>query len=121
MIGSLLAIGCKRHSPDFPVLSRPQTLVQLCDSTTLIELGTAYRDMNRSENDKEKLATLILEDSVGNLFTPASEADAMLIIQENIARDFKHGNIVKLNGWILSTTEARQCALFSFKNLKHAR
>ena len=34
-------------------------------------------------------------------------------IKRRVQHDFEQGNIVQVEGWILSVTEARQCALFS--------
>jgi len=34
-------------------------------------------------------------------------------VNEQVQLDFARGRTVMLNGWVLSVTEARQCALFS--------
>ena len=34
-------------------------------------------------------------------------------LKKGIKNDFEIGNTVMIDGWILSVTEARQCALFS--------
>jgi len=39
-------------------------------------------------------------------------------LEESIKNDFETGNTVIVDGWILSRTEARQCALLSTINPK---
>ena len=35
------------------------------------------------------------------------------LLNQKIQQDFEAGRTVVVNGWVLSQTEARQCALFS--------
>lgn len=82
-------------------LSQPEILSRICDVKTLKDIGNSYRKKIPAENNKNQLQNLLLKD------TTVKE------IQNNINRDFEAGRIIKINGWILSVTEARQCALFS--------
>lgn len=82
-------------------LSQPEILSRICDAKTLKDIGNSYRKKIPAENNKNQLQNLLLKD------TTVKE------IQNNINRDFEAGRIIKINGWILSVTEARQCALFS--------
>jgi hypothetical protein len=78
------------------------------------EIGDAYRDLNSRENDADRLASLIradLPEGVATNQSPGSKLYAAL--DRQIRSDFKHGRTVELRGWILSVTEARQCALYS--------
>jgi hypothetical protein len=40
-------------------------------------------------------------------------ANLATTLDQQIKNDFITGNMVMVDGWILSVTEARQCALFS--------
>ena len=87
------------------------------DLKTLKEIGTAYRGQTASETDADKLATLLLTDSSGK--PVSSESDHSFVqslMRKNIEHDFETGNIVIVKGWILSVTEARQCALLFVNN-----
>ena len=76
-----------------------------------------YRTQTTSETDADKLATLLLTDSAGNPVSSASDHSFIqnLMIRK-IDRDFETGNIVIVKGWVLSVTEARQCALLFLNN-----
>jgi hypothetical protein len=61
--------------------------------------------------------TLIMDDIHQNLGSDekiSSEWDELpLSPEEQIRKDYEEGNIVVAGGWILSRTEAMQCALFN--------
>ena len=80
-------------------LETPDFLSHICDAGTLRQLGAAYRTQTPAEASQSRLIQL-LQSGVG---------------PETIKADYDKGNIVTLNGWVLSVTEARQCALFSFE------
>jgi hypothetical protein len=107
----------RRHPVSYDILGKPEELAQICDLKTLKEIGMAYRGQTASETDADKLATLLLTDSSGN--PVSSESDHSFIqnlMRKKIEHDFETGNIVILEGWILSITEARQCALLFVNN-----
>jgi hypothetical protein len=111
-------ISCgSRHPVSYDILGKPEALARICDLKTLKEIGMAYSRQTASETDADKLAALLLTDSAGK---PASTASGNSYIQnllsEKINHDFETGNIVIVNEWILSVTEARQCALLFVNN-----
>lgn len=112
----ITGISC-RHPVFYDILGKPEGLAKICDLKTLREIGMAYRLQTASERDADKVAALLLADSAGK---PVSSASDNLFIQtlisEKINQDFERGNIVIVKGWILSITEARQCALLSVNN-----
>lgn len=91
----------------------PPVLSQFCDQETIKKIGQEYRNSFPAENSKEQLTSLILN----KVKTPESGSseisvnDVLLKIQSE--KDFKEEKLVILKGWVLSQTEARQCALFS--------
>lgn len=94
-------------------LMHPLVLSHFCDEETIRKIGTAYRTIVPSENSKEKLSSLLLSEAhktglgiSGNTFDDSQFN--MLAVE-----DFKSQNLLILNGWVLSQTEARQCALLS--------
>jgi hypothetical protein len=97
--------------------ARPRVLSQLCDSETIKHLGDAYLQLNPPERDKKRL--------MKKLFGRAINVDTLRdrdipVIEERlenfIKNDFSNGATVILKGWILSFTEARQCALYTMLN-----
>lgn len=110
-------ISCnQRHPVSYDILGKPEELAQICDLKTLKEIGMAYQNQTASEMDADKLATLLLTDSAGK---PVSSTDLTFIqtlISKKIEHDFETGNIFIVKGWILSVTEARQCALLFVNN-----
>lgn len=94
-------------------LGQPAFLSKICDAKTLREIGTAYIEQFPSEKKEKQLVNLLLTDNTGK---PSQTTDLSLInslLDQKIKENFKAENIVVIDGWILSTTEARQCALFS--------
>ena len=111
-------ISCnERHQASYNILGKPEALAQICDLQTLRDIGMVYRTQTTSETDADKLATLLLTDSAGNPVSSASDHSFIqnLMIRK-IDRDFEAGNIVIVKGWVLSVTEARQCALLFLNN-----
>jgi hypothetical protein len=95
-------------------LIHPVVLMRFCDEATVRKIGQEYRNSFPSENSKDQLTSLILTEVKVPLSgqTENDVNEAALKIQGE--KDFKKGQLVILKGWVLSRTEARQCALLSF-------
>src|ERR1700753_1915214 len=90
--------GCgRRTDPRAKALETPDFLAHVCDTATIRQLGTAYRTQTPAEANQETLIRLL---------QPGTTA-------QTIKAEYARGEIVPLQGWVLSRTEARQCALFS--------
>ncbi|HXD79145.1 MAG TPA: hypothetical protein VN616_15110 [Puia sp.] len=102
-----MAPFCRSRRND-PALSKPLFLATLCDAPTLKKIGAAYR---ASVPDESKRSTL------GDLLTAGLPDDAGLANQlgSKVRQDFAAGRIVTVDGWVLSVTEARQCAMYSLQ------
>jgi hypothetical protein len=101
-----------RHVTDHPLLV-PSVLGRLCDETTLHEIGSAYRTSARSELTMEQLTAALLTTPDGKLVPQSDERTIASLMEKKVHDDFAAQRILTLCGWIVSTTEARQCALFS--------
>jgi hypothetical protein len=83
------------------------------------ELGRRYRETVPDENDATVLARALAAGASANsagssvpcVPSGSPHADLAFMVQG----DFAAGRTVMLQGWILSVTEARQCALFSLQ------
>lgn len=94
-------------------LSQPKLLSHICDEKTLRAIGAAYKNQFSSERKKDQLADLILTDGTGKPLQSADAAFINSVVDQKIKQDFENGKTVVVMGWVLSVTEARQCALFS--------
>jgi len=93
-------------------LTQPLLLSKIWDTETIKEIGQLYKRKYPNENNERKLVKLLLDGiSTGNGSTDAA-------IAKRIKQDFETGSVVTIDGWILSTTEGRQCALYSLSNHK---
>jgi hypothetical protein len=110
----LPSLSCNSVNPSTTkILQEPNQLAHICDVQTIRDIGIAYRKQVAAESDKDQLIKLILTDNSGNSISSSDSILLKLALNEKIQADFDSGNIVKVKGWILSATEARQCAIFS--------
>ena len=84
----------------------PDSLSYIWDRETIINIGTNYRKQIPVEDNETSLVKLLSTDT-------NEDSSAIEALKKEIKNDFEHGNTVMIDGWILSVTEARQCALFS--------
>jgi hypothetical protein len=107
--------GCSgRYTLSNKAVAQPQFLAHICDAKVLREIGTAYKQHVPNEKEDRKLARLILTDANGHTIPESTDTNTLeTLLNQNIQHDFETGQTVVVNGWVLSKTEARQCALFS--------
>ena len=105
------------HSPNSVLikkLAQPQFLAHICDEKTMTEIGAAYKIQVPDEWNEQTLANLVLTDSTGHAIPESTESTKLYaLLNQTILQDFEMGRTVIVNGWVLSQTEARQCALLS--------
>ena len=89
-------------------LAKPQQLTFIWDKETMIEAGKAYQQQFPGENSERKLVKLLKEDIPEDNATSSD-------LEQKIIDNYKKDKTVLLDGWILSVTEGRQCALFALK------
>jgi len=105
-----LPVGChlSQRRKQLAVLSRPAELSQVCDTATLLSIGDRYRKEVPEEDHEDLLFELLLAEGSA---PPDSLAQ---MLHDHIRADYENNDTLILDGWVLSRTEARQCALFSF-------
>jgi hypothetical protein len=110
--------GCRsRTTPYDNILVHPALLSRLCDTQTIREIGAAYRSERPDESQEDKLKDLLLADSSGNAGLGTMDSLGMTqLLERNVRQDFASGKTIQIKGWVLSTTEARQCALYSLSH-----
>lgn len=104
-----LALGtfvAEDSGTELPQLANPKLRTILGDQRVR-SLGAGYRQLHRKEDSVNGLESLILK-SIG----PGGR-DINSALEQAVREDFAKGRTVTLSGWVLSVTEARQCALYS--------
>ena len=96
-------------------LMRQTVLSNFCDAKTIREIGDSYRAEVPSENRPEKLRELLLTDEQGRKSDAPNDDAISELLAKKVKKEFKEGKIVIEDGWVLSKTEARQCALYSLE------
>lgn len=96
-----------------PPIYYPNELGRVCDENSIREIGKKYRNLFPGENLKQKLTDLIM-----NGFSQGKGgSDRSLVhkfLDQKIYDDFLGYKTVVIEGWVISITEGRQCALYSF-------
>ena len=103
------ALGaCSDAAYEPAALARPALLAAL-GAPHVRAIGAAYRAMAPAERDARTLATRIraARPWTTRLGVPSPPVAAL------VQADFDQARTVVVDGWVLSLTEARQCALFS--------
>jgi hypothetical protein len=96
----------KFKSATTKALSHPLDLSEICDRKTLIQIGNTYMKLT-NENDKRYLKELLVQDAA------MIDNGLKISLKSKVVEDFNTGNTILVDGWLLSRTEARQCAFLS--------
>ena len=104
----------KSYSIDTLVVE-PEYLSHIMDGPSIHDLGLRYIEQIPEESSKTKLLSLLPE------VNGTMRDDIVYTIRKKIVADYRNGDTICIDGWVLSRTEARQCALFSLiKNCTRA-
>lgn len=103
----------KKKSRFYNPLITPDDLSRFCDEGAIHEIGVSYRNLFPAENEKKRLTDLLLTGDDGKITGTSDNLAVFELLDKKIQKDFKEYNLQVIKGWVISTTEARQCALFS--------
>jgi hypothetical protein len=111
----LPSTGCSSHYKlSNKAIAQPHFLAYFCDDKTIKTIGTAYKHQVPAEESAQKLARLILTDKSGHAVPETTNTQKLeALLDQKITHEFESGQTVMVNGWVLSQTEARQCALYA--------
>lgn len=98
-------------TPGGPPL-RPGFLTRLFDDAEILRLGALYRARVPAEDSVHALMRQLLGDREASRLHPGDPALEPRLA-EQVRRDFQSERVILLDGWVLSLTEARQCALMT--------
>jgi hypothetical protein len=105
---SLTSSACGRDTGDDAQALAQPALVEMLGAERAREIGRQYRASVPGENTAAALRAAI-SSSQHQTFPWIGRQS----IEETIRDDFYAGRTVVVSGWVLSETEARQCALYS--------
>ena len=91
----------------------PDELSRFCDEKEIRAIGASYRNLVPQENEKNQLSALLLASDGGKAVAATDKYAVIELLDKKVQKDFNDYNLQVINGWVISTTEARQCALFS--------
>jgi hypothetical protein len=111
--GLPVAYYLEKHNGSHNVLNKPDLLSRFCNEMELKDIGTKYRKTVPLESEKQKLKDLLLTDRSGQKIKSSDKILVEELISKKTQEDFVAYNTIIINGWVISITEARQCALFS--------
>jgi hypothetical protein len=97
-----------RHAGPPTPLNTPDLLGAICDSQTIRKIGTEYRTTATNESREDQLTNLLIAGL-------DQTKDQTQQLNSKIKSDFTAGRAVTLEGYVISVTEARQCALYSIQ------
>ena len=69
--------------------------------------------MRPDENSREKLLNAITRGMYTIQTKTSEKANQAMEIEQHVEMDFKSDKLIVIKGWVISETEARQCALLS--------
>ena len=93
------------------ILKKPETLIHICNNEELFKIGRQYLSSNPLENSKDLLIDKLLSST--NSFKKNNMESILNYILKKIEHDFKNMEFITIQGWVISITEARQCALLA--------
>ena len=102
--------SCAAGSKD-KAIAQPLFFSHIADIKTIKEAGDAYRKLMPGEDDQNILTKELL-----GAHSTTDSSFIQNLLDSRVKQDFKSGKIVMVKGWILSITEARQCALYAILN-----
>lgn len=110
-LGAVVAAGVVApacDAGDTRSLSRPDLLAAL-GPDAVRRLGRRYRESLPRERDASRLEAAIRASRPWTARLGVAHSP----IADQVREDFEAGRTVVVDGWLLSVTEARQCALYS--------
>jgi hypothetical protein len=112
VLASVTASACvSDEAVDEREVAQP-ALLGMLGTVGVRQLGVRYREMVPKENDEAALRAAISDGGRIGLRFPWTARPSLA---NQVRTDFAEGRTIIVNGWVLSTTEARQCALFSLR------
>lgn len=109
---SAIKLTHRRKTRDKP-LEQPRILGNFCSDEDIRAIGSSYRNFAPAESKKEKLIELLLTDENGKQLNSKNNSSISDWLDARTDKEFKDDKTLVMAGWVITVTEARQCALYS--------
>ncbi|HLK29884.1 MAG TPA: hypothetical protein VKT28_14995 [Puia sp.] len=108
-------LNCKSTDQELDKkLAIPLPLSQFMDENSIKAIGKSYGAARPDEYSLRFLEDQLQKNSEGKTISSNNSIkDIYTFLEKKIKDDFYSGNSMILNGWVISLTEARQCAVYS--------
>src|SRR5665213_2252683 len=109
---SLPLLKCTSADPELDKkLAIPEILSQLIDENSIKDIGKKYGSSNPNDYSEKSLEQELKKGIEGKSVTSGTPLNEIYsILDKNIQNDFESANTLVISGWVLSSTEVRQCA-----------
>lgn len=94
-------------------MEEPRILGNFCNDEDIRAIGMDYRKRVPEEADKQKLVSLLLTNDSGKQINSTDIHEVSDWLDKKTEQEFEADNTLVIAGWVVSVTEARQCALYS--------
>jgi hypothetical protein len=108
-------IGCREKvSSKTTALYLPEFLSLIVDEKSIRDIGMAYISLAPNQTTNSYLISLLMTGRNGKKLSGTASASSIRSeLRKKIVQDYKKGKYLFVDSWVLSETEAQQCALFS--------
>jgi hypothetical protein len=94
-------------------MEEPKILGNFCNDEDIRAIGMDYRKRVPEEANKQKLVSLLLQKDSGKQISSTDIHEISDWLDKKTEQEFEDDNTLVVAGWVISVTEARQCALYS--------
>jgi len=102
-----------RHRVRDKPLEQPRILGNFCTEKDIQDIGVTYRKENPGESQKQQLIELLLKNDADKKINSSDSSSVSDWLDQKTLEEFKTDKTIVVAGWVISVTEARQCALYS--------
>lgn len=102
----------RNHKKTYDPLVMPEILGEFCDESLIRAIGEQY-SQNSGENKADAIKAMLLLAENGTSVSAKDKDAVKELLRKKTEAEFAARNTLVLKGWIITRTEARQCALFS--------
>ena len=96
------------NSVNQQLILETESLGSIWNHSTIVRVGQLYRDHYPNENYSKSLLDTIPEHLINSEELPKC-------FKKKIINEHKNNDTLLINGWLISKTEGRKCALISIK------
>lgn len=102
----------RNHKKTYNPLVMPEILGQFCDESLIRAIGEEY-SRQTGENQAGTIKALLLQAENGAVVAEKDRNAVAALLKKKTEAEFSARSTMIMKGWIITRTEARQCALFS--------